>query len=126
MSQTATGSEPTTGSPVGTWQEELFLERGTYASTLRFAPNGRALLLRGPRPGCVGAGSWTATGENRFSFRIAELVFEEDGRYTGWVDIEQHVVQDGDTFTSTGSSHVYDAEDHLLDQAEVRARGTRR
>ncbi|MEV5567843.1 hypothetical protein AB0L54_34060 [Streptomyces sp. NPDC052196] len=125
MGHTATDVGARTRSPVGTWKEELFLERGTYASTLRFTTNGRALLLRGPRPGCVGAGSWTATGENRFTFRIAELVYEEDGTYTGWVDIEQHVVLDGDVFTSTGSSHVYDAEDRLLDRAEVTARGTR-
>ncbi|WP_369389927.1 hypothetical protein AB5J72_21495 [Streptomyces sp. CG1] len=125
MSQTATDPEAVTQSPVGTWQEELFLSRGTYASTLRFTENGRALLLRGPRPGCVGAGSWNATGENRFTFRIAELVFDQDGTYTGWVDIEQHVTLNGDIFTSSGTSHVYDAEDRLLDQAEVRARGSR-
>ncbi|WP_411083283.1 hypothetical protein [Streptomyces sp. cmx-18-6] len=125
MSETATGPRAAVRTPVGTWKEELFLTRGTYTSILRFTETGAALLLRGPRPGCVGAGRWEATGDNRFTFRIAELVFEEDGTYTGWVDIEQQVVLDGDTFTSTGDSHVYDAQDRLLEEAAVTARGTR-
>ncbi|MFG2832647.1 hypothetical protein [Streptomyces sp. NPDC048434] len=126
MDQSVAGRTATASTPVGTWTEELLLERGTYTSTLRFTPNGRTLLLAGPRPGCVGAGSWTATGDGRFSFRLAELVFDPDGTFTGWVDIEQHVVQTGDTFTSSGVSHVYDAGDQLLESAEVAARGTRR
>lgn len=111
--------------PVGTWIERLLLDRGTYASTVRFTENGRALILAGPRKGCVGAGSWTATGPHSFRFRIAELVFEPDGRYVGWVDIDQEAVLDGDTFTSSGTSHVYDAEDGLLETAEARAEATR-
>ena len=93
MNQSVAGRTATASTPVGTWREELLLERGTYTSTLRFTPNGRTLLLAGPRPGCVGAGTWTATGAGRFSFRLAELVFDPDGTFTGWVDIEQHVVQ---------------------------------
>jgi hypothetical protein len=111
--------------PVGTWTERLLLDRGTYTSTLRFTDNGRALILAGPRPGCVGAGSWSRTGPHSFRFRMAELVFEPDGSYVGWVDIDQVAVQDGDTFTSSGVSHVYDAQDHLLETAEVRAEATR-
>lgn len=111
--------------PVGTWSERLLLDRGTYTSTLRFTANGRALILAGPRQGCVGAGSWTSTGPRTFRFRIAELVFEPDGRYVGWVDIDQEAVQDGDTFTSSGTSHVYDADDGLLESADVRAEATR-
>ncbi len=111
--------------PVGTWTERLLLDRGEYKSTLRFTENGRALILAGPRPGCVGAGTWVQTGPNRFRFSIAELVFEPDGTYVGYVDIDQEAVQDGDTFTSSGVSHVYDAEDRLLETAQVRAEASR-
>lgn len=124
---TSTARTTTThpGTPVGTWREELLLDRGTYTSTIRFVRNGRALLLAGPRPGCVGAGSWAVTGPGRFTFRLAELVFDPDGTFTGWVDIEQHAVLDGDAFTSSGTSHVYDAEDRLLERAGVKARAAR-
>lgn len=113
-----------TAALVGTWSEELHLESGTYVSTLHFTPNGRALILVGPRPGCVGAGTWVAAGESRFIIDIVELVFDH-GSYTGWIDIHQEAVQTGDTFISTGVSHVYDMNDHLLETAQVEASATR-
>jgi hypothetical protein len=123
--ETRSSSTPPAVSPAGTWTERLLLDRGVYTSTLRFTENGRALILAGPRPGCVGAGSWVHTGPNSFRFRIAELVFQPDGAYVGYVDIDSEAVLDGATFTGSGVSRVYDEEDRLLETAQIQATATR-
>lgn len=110
---------------VGTWAEELFLTDGTYTSTIRFVENGRVLLLRGPRPGCVGAGNWRASGGDGFWCQMAELVLDEDGVLTGWVDIEQNLVVSGDTLTGTGVARVYDADDTLVARSDIEVRAVR-
>ncbi|MFJ8097632.1 hypothetical protein [Streptomyces griseofuscus] len=126
MSQPTQASTTSADVLVGTWAEELFLTDGTYTSTIRFVENGRVLLLRGPRPGCVGAGNWRATGGDGFWCQMAELVLDGDGVLTGWVDIEQNLVVSGDTLTGTGVAHVYDADDTLVARSGIEVRAVRR
>ncbi|GHA83582.1 hypothetical protein GCM10010330_42490 [Streptomyces tendae] len=116
---------PGTTTLAGTWSEHLTVEGQSYTSTLRFTENGRAMILAGPRPGSVGAGYWNRTGPDTFSFRIVELEFDENGLFSGWVDIEQAGILSGDTFACSGISHVHDANDRLLASVRAEGRSTR-
>ncbi|MEU5537386.1 hypothetical protein [Streptomyces sp. NPDC020362] len=99
----------------GTWTAQVARPSETSLSTLRFTADGRALLISGG----VGAGTWTPTGPDSFSYRITEPLFDPHGAYIGWVDIDQHALGRGDTFTSTGISTVYDAVDRCAYRAPV-------
>uniref|UniRef100_A0AAU3GQA4 Uncharacterized protein n=1 Tax=Streptomyces sp. NBC_01401 TaxID=2903854 RepID=A0AAU3GQA4_9ACTN len=103
--------------PAGTWTAQVARPRETTLSTLRFTAGGRALLVSGG----VGGGTWHSTGPGTFTYRIAEPLFDSEGAYRGWVDIEQNAEQNGDSFTSAGSSRVHDAGDTLLYEARVGA-----
>ncbi|MFJ8253323.1 hypothetical protein [Streptomyces sp. NPDC094466] len=122
---TAVGTMPAHGGPVGTWQERFRLPEGEFVSTVHLTPGGRAFILRGPAPGGNGAGTWEPRGESGFVYRIAERLVDEDGAYAGWVDIDHRAELDGDTFTSSGTSTVYDAEDNLTVRVQVEASGSR-
>lgn len=119
-------NETTATTPVGIWLELFSVLGEPKSSTLLFTPKGRAFILAGPSNGGSGSGTWEATGENTFSYRLAERMIDvESGSYIGWVDIDHHAVQDGEMFTSTGISRVYDANDDLVTTVHVDARGTR-
>ncbi|GHH51100.1 hypothetical protein [Streptomyces candidus] len=111
--------------PEGTWTERFRLEDKVFESTLHLTPGGRAFILAGPAPGGGGAGTWTATAEGGFSYRIAERLVAEDGTFIGWVDIDHHADLRGDTFTSRGISTVYDADDKVTASVPVEAEATR-
>ncbi|MFI5807665.1 hypothetical protein [Streptomyces sp. NPDC051561] len=114
-------------SPVGTWVEHFSVQGEPKASTLHFTPGGQAFILAGPANGGSGAGTWQATGPDSFAYRISERIIDvRSGEYAGWVDIDHHAVQDGDSFVSTGHSRVYDAEDHLVIDVGISARGSRK
>uniref|UniRef100_A0AAU3GQY1 Htaa domain-containing protein n=1 Tax=Streptomyces sp. NBC_01401 TaxID=2903854 RepID=A0AAU3GQY1_9ACTN len=102
-------SHRASSSPVGRWELEVSFEGDTYTSSAQFTPAGRAFLPNG------GAGRWTSTGAGRFTFRIAEPIFDGSGNYLGWVDVSQTAVlsSDGTTFTSSGTSRQYDPSDQL-------------
>ncbi|MER0443378.1 hypothetical protein ABR738_02095 [Streptomyces sp. Edi4] len=105
----------TSSDVVGTWSAEVARPSKTSLSTFRFTADGQALLLSGG----VGAGTWIPTGPDSFSYRIAEPLFDPQGGYLGWVDIDQHAVRQGSAFTSTGISTVYDADDRCAYRAPV-------
>ncbi|MGW1196766.1 hypothetical protein ACWD4B_13130 [Streptomyces sp. NPDC002536] len=91
-------------------------------STFRFTADGRVLLFEGG----VGGGTWTPAGPESFVYRVAEPVFDANGAYTGWVDIEQSAVLDENSFASTGTTIVYDADDRRKYSARVDIRARRR
>ena len=106
-------SEARRTTPAGGWLAQVARPRETSASVFHFTPDGRAFVDSG------GAGSWTSSGPGRFSFRIAEPLFDDGGACRGWVDINQDAVQDGDRFTSRGVSVVHDASEAAAYTAEV-------
>ncbi|MGW9434374.1 hypothetical protein ACWHA1_41495 [Streptomyces decoyicus] len=89
----------------GTWRALVRRPRETSASTFVFTERGAALLLSGT----AGCGSWSATGASAFAYRISEPLWDADGRFRGWVDIDQTAVCRGAGFTSCGVSRVHDA-----------------
>lgn len=121
----ASATAPAPGGPVGTWKERFRLPDGEFVSTIHLTPGGRAFILSGPAPGGHGAGTWEPHGEKSFAYRIAERLVDDNGAYAGWVDIDHRADLDGDTFISSGTSSVYDAEDNLTVRVHVEARGTR-
>jgi hypothetical protein len=106
---------PVSGTVAGAWTARVARPSGTASSTFHFTPGGRAFLVSGG----VGAGTWTTTGPDRFSYRIAELLLDGSGARIGWVDIDQQAVRSGDTFTSTGVTVVYDIDDVRTHSATV-------
>ncbi|MFK4249309.1 hypothetical protein ACI2LU_08155, partial [Streptomyces angustmyceticus] len=106
-------------SPVGRWALKVSFEGRTYDSTVQFTPGGTAFIVGG------GAGSWTRTGDGRFTFRIAEPVWGAQGDYLGRVSVDQRARLAGDTFTSSGVSRQYDADDVLVRSVRAHDTGTR-
>lgn len=88
----------------GAWSARVRRETETSTAVFHFTADGRVFLAGG------GAGHWEPDGPGRFSYRVAEPLFDErgpeDGDCVGWVDIEQFAVLDGDTFHSEGVSVV--------------------
>ncbi|MFK0261246.1 hypothetical protein ACIQU1_07900 [Streptomyces angustmyceticus] len=105
--------------PVGRWALKVSFEGQTYDSTVQFAPGGTAFIVGG------GAGSWSRTGEGRFTFRIDEPVWGAQGDYLGRVSVDQRARLTGDTFTSSGISRQYDADDVLVRSVQAHDTGTR-
>ncbi|WP_159473974.1 hypothetical protein OG436_34810 [Streptomyces caniferus] len=106
-------------SPVGRWALKVSFEGRTYDSTVQFTPGGTAFIVGG------GAGSWSRTGDGRFTFRIAEPVWGSQGDYLGRVSVDQSARLTGDTFTSSGVSRQYDADDVLVRSVQAHDTGTR-
>lgn len=106
-------------SPVGRWALKVSFEGRTYDSTVQFTPGGTAFIVGG------GAGSWSRTGDGRFTFRIAEPVWGAQGDYLGRVSVDQSARLTGDTFTSSGVSRQYDADDVLVRSVQAHDTGTR-
>ncbi|MET7802869.1 hypothetical protein [Streptomyces decoyicus] len=106
-------------SPVGRWALKVSFEGHTYDSTVQFTPGGTAFIVGG------GAGRWSRTGDGRFTFRIAEPMWSEQGAYLGRVSVDQSARLTGDTFTSTGVSRQYDADDVLTRSVQAHDTGTR-
>lgn len=99
--------------PAGAWTARVARPSGTYSSVLHFTVDGRVFLASG------GAGTWRATGEGAFSFRIAEPVFDGSGACAGWIDVEQRAVLTGDGFSASGSSVVYGPDGARLREARI-------
>ncbi|MGW1196768.1 hypothetical protein ACWD4B_13140 [Streptomyces sp. NPDC002536] len=106
-------------SPVGKWTLQVHFEGESYNSAVQFTQGGKAFFVYG------GAGTWTQTGANRFTFHVAEPMWDKNGNYLGWVDVDQTAVIDGSTFTSTGVSRQYDQNDRLTRAVQVEDTGTR-
>ncbi|MFC9231691.1 hypothetical protein ACFTZI_22480 [Streptomyces decoyicus] len=106
-------------SPVGRWALKVSFEGHTYDSTVQFTPGGTAFIVGG------GAGRWSRTGDGSFTFRIAEPMWSEKGDYLGRVSVEQRARLTGDTFTSSGVSRQYDADDTLTRSVQAHDTGTR-
>ncbi|MGW7488812.1 hypothetical protein [Streptomyces sp. NPDC054786] len=106
-------------SPVGRWALKVSFEGQTYDSTVQFTAGGTAFIVGG------GAGSWTRAGTGRFTFRIAEPVWSAQGDYLGRVSVDQSARLTGDTFTSSGVSRQYDANDVLTRTVQAHDTGTR-
>lgn len=119
---TMTGPTGSGWTPAGAWETLVTRPSGTYPGVLHFTVDGRVFLASG------GAGTWWATGEASFSFRVAEPVLDTAGGCVGWVDIVQRVHRDAgdrgagrhgeegpvdaegrDGFSGTGTSVVHDA-----------------
>jgi hypothetical protein len=106
-------------SPVGKWAILVHFEGQTYARTIYFTRTGRVFLGDG------GAGTWTTTSGNCFTFRIAEPTYDTAGSLTGWVDIKRTAELNGDTFTDSGVSTVYDLDDVVTRVVQAHDDGTR-
>ena len=118
--------QTTLTTPVGTWLERFSVQGEPKSSVLHFTPTGRAFILAGPEHGGVGSGTWAMTGENSFSYRIAERIIDlETGKYAGWVDIDHHAVLGDEGFSSSGFSRVYDTRDELIVGVPIEARASR-
>ncbi|MEJ8651761.1 hypothetical protein WKI65_27660 [Streptomyces sp. MS1.AVA.3] len=115
----AEAGAPAAASPVGRWALKVSFEGHTYDSTVQFTPGGTAFIVGG------GAGRWSRTGDGRFTFRIAEPMWSEKGDYLGQVSVEQSARLTGDTFTSSGVSRQYDADDVLTRSVQAHDTGTR-
>lgn len=116
MDESSTGSTSTPVTPVtpaGAWTARVSRTGGTHTSVLHFTVDGRVFVASG------GAGNWTPTGPGRFSFRIAEPVFDDGGRCVGWVDVMQQAVLSGGTFTGSGTSVVHGADGDRLRSTRV-------
>jgi hypothetical protein len=99
-----------TTTPVGRWEGTVATSFATFAVGLSFHPGTVCTGPGGPGPGAEGAGIWWSTGTNGFTFVMVERFFDETGTTTGWLTTQQSARQSGDSFTSSGQSHFFDAD----------------
>lgn len=105
----------------GSWAARVTRPSGVVDVVFHFTSNGMAFLVEGGN----GAGTWLFR-RTRCTFRIKEPVLDESGNYQGYIDINQSGQVTGDTFSTSGESNVYDAEDTLLYTRTVQIEGARR
>ncbi|MFC1411191.1 hypothetical protein ACEZCY_18440 [Streptacidiphilus sp. N1-12] len=101
-------SAPT--APLGNWSATVAFADKSNEAQLDFEDNGTVRLSS---PVSTGEGTWTQTGDSRFSYRLKE-VFNSIPGLPGWVDIEQDAVLTGETFTSSGDSNIWDVSGNPL------------
>jgi hypothetical protein len=83
---------------VGRWRARVGRPGGHTESEFEFARDGTAMLVVGGK----GAGTWTQTGPDTFSYRINEELTEA----AGTIEIAQDAVLRGDEFVSNGNAVV--------------------
>jgi hypothetical protein len=112
----------TGATPVGAWSLQVSFTGGSFTSGVRFTPKGRAFLIA-PHDG---SGTWRQTGENDFTWQIAEPTLDASGNFTGWTHIHQNSVLNGagNTFSGIGPSRQYDTNDQLLFTVQSQVDGT--
>jgi hypothetical protein len=96
------------GSPAGSWTVTVRFDGQEHTSTVQFTPGGKAFIPYG------GAGSWERTGGGTFVFRLSEPMWDENGAYAGRVAVRQRAALCADTFTSSGSTQVFDRDDKFI------------
>lgn len=89
---------------VGKWAGTVFHGGTTGDISLVFTANGKACLITSAG---VSRGTWKSTGGD-FNFKITEALLDESGTQHGWIYIDQTTEGVSSTFTSSGTSLVYD------------------
>ncbi|MET9229888.1 hypothetical protein [Lentzea sp. NPDC003310] len=97
---------------VGRWRARVGRPGGDTTSEFEFARDGTAMLVVGGR----GAGTWTQTGPDTFSYRIEEELTEAPGT----IEIAQDAVLRGDEFVSNGNAVVRLANGTTAREAAIR------
>lgn len=108
---------------VGTWTATVDREGVTNSATFGFRRDG-SLCLR--TEGSSGTGTWRQAGDGTLNYRAREALRDPaTGASAGVVRINQTGRQQGDRFSSSGISLVYDTEGRLTDTVRSTVRATR-
>ncbi len=122
------------GSSVGTWQLQVTFQNGpmqgqTVEGKIVLEPDARQTCISlAPHPG---AGNWGsrqhAQGSNEFFFAFIEVLYDSQGKFTDYVYVSQNATlsRDGNSFTSSGTGHVYSAQGTLIATNETTLKATR-
>ncbi|MBZ4319982.1 hypothetical protein [Streptomyces huiliensis] len=117
----AAGPECAAG-PVGVWSATVTVDgMSPHSSEIAFGEDGTACLST---PASTGRGTWTASGGDRFTYRVKE-VFTGDGA-SGWLVTDQKAVRSGAVFTSSGQSKIYDAQGREVATKQAVIKATRK
>lgn len=110
-------------SPVGTWNAEVFVpDVGPHDAVFSFTANGKACVAG---EGLEGTGTWWRTGPRRFSYRIAEKVYDENGVHWMSIDVNQDALQNRKTYTSSGISYFFEPDGTPNGSTEATVTATR-
>ncbi|SEQ65647.1 hypothetical protein SAMN05216188_104195 [Lentzea xinjiangensis] len=102
---------------VGRWRARVGRPGGDTESEFEFARDGTAMLVVGGK----GAGTWTQTGPDTFSYRIREELTGAQGAIEmGTIEIAQNAVLRGDEFVSEGNAVVRLANGTTAREAAIR------
>lgn len=106
-----------TPTPVGVWSATVERPGGKHPITLHFRADGAFRLVT---EAGASDGTWTRSGAGRFAFQVREPLPD-----SGWVDITQDAVQEGEAVRSSGISVVHDKDGNELARLPVQVHGTR-
>ncbi|SEF85677.1 hypothetical protein SAMN04489712_102289 [Thermomonospora echinospora] len=96
--------------PVGAWDVTVTIDGQSHPSRVSFTSAGKVCLATQVSSG---RGHWWRTGARTFRYVIKEE-FQPIPGLPGHVLIDQQAVQPGETYTSTGTSRVYDTAGNLI------------
>lgn len=124
---TTTAGTIAAATPVGSWKGTVKHGDGTGNLTISFFAGGLLCQKSSDATGGSGqgAGVWTQTGTNQFSYQSLEQLKDAAGTITGYVHINQRAVQSGETFTSSGISKLYDASGNFVANVSVTVKASR-
>jgi hypothetical protein len=110
--------------PVGTWSANTVRSDNPSTpdpSVISFTAHGSVCLRT---PVSSGTGRWWREGHSAFNWEVKE-VFQPGPGFPGFVLIHQEGTLDGDTFTSTGESQVFDQNGKFEKKITAKVTGTR-
>lgn len=117
----AGSTEEASAGPVGKWNVTVQVDGQTFTSLIHFTPTWKGFQLKSG-----GAGTWVPGGGNRFSFHMVEPIHDPaTGTLYGWLDVHQSGTFTANSWSTTGYTKQYDANDVLRRTVPVSDSGTR-
>jgi len=107
--------------PIGVWS--ITLSRGDVSETAQwaFTRTGGACVVGQPDT----AGSWHPTGLLHFSYELTGPLRDAGGNVVATVDLKHSAVQQGSTFSGSGTDYVRDLNGNLLAAVDVQIAASR-
>jgi hypothetical protein len=100
-----------TSTPVGTWAATVTLSNGSESAILQFTNDNRLCLSTA---NSRGTGTWHSTSTNTFTYEGREVL--DNGQY---VDITQSAVQTGNSFSSSGTGTLHNADGTVIAESHT-------
>ena len=128
--QPAMASHGGDNSIVGHWTTTVTVNTNPPSTVELIFFSSHVVEIRGPRnasgePAYVGFGPWSQTSTGAFSFQVVHPLPDANGNLLGFIHGSQQGQVNGDTFSSSGVSHLYKTDGTVVGPNSVTMTGVR-